>query len=235
MSRIFSAREICENALRVIGSLSVNDTAAPKHELDIALRWLDIELAELAGVEEVLWLVPDTLEVPLTATVASYDLDGTLGSDAPADGIQFPKSAKLDHGSGDETDLTIITRREYEDIDNKAQSGTPEKIYIDRLADPKMFIWPVIGVAGFKVRLLVQTFGPTIKGNGQMATSLRASWNKWAINQTAAAIGNGPVRKLPRSEVSDLNVLAERSRRRLLAFENREHTNTPRRTAYRDF
>lgn len=237
MSTKLSARQICEHALRRIGAFSINDDGADGTEMTVALQNLDMELAELAGTSRLLFLVPDTLSITLTGGIKSYDIDDVLGQAAPDLGIQFPISASLDISNGNETPIEIVTRPKYEEIKRKDTTGNPEIIFIDRLDDPKMLVYPVpaVGVTTLKIKLVVQTFAPEFSGNGQKATSLRVAWNKWAVLQLAAAIGDGPVRQLPDAEVNKIVALAEASRQRLEAFENRDHHSYPRLVEFRDF
>jgi len=237
MSLLFTAKQICELALQSIGAYSINDTAAEPEHLKRALSWLDLNMAELAGVQRMFWLVPSTLTISLTANTRTYDLLTTLGASAPADGIQFPVGAHLEDGNGNRTPLELLRRDEYEGLSKLTTTGTPDRIHIDRLTEPTMSVYPIPTVATFKVELVVQTFAPSFADSrdGALATGLRAAWQKWAVNKLAASIGNGPVRKLPRQEIIDYEQLADISRRELLAFENREHESGPPVTAFRDF
>lgn len=237
MSQLFTARKIAEDALKKIGSLSINDDGADPAEMEEALHWLDLEMAFLSGTEPLLWLVPDTIPVPLTGAQKTYKLSTALGANFPVDGIQFPKHAMLDLGNMNEEPVEIIGRLEYDRIARKDQSGSPTRIFIDRLVEPTMTIWPVIGtgVTGLSINLTFQTFAPKFSGNGRRATGLRAAWQRWAIYQVAAGIGDGTVRKLPDREVTTLRAIAESSRSRLAGFENSDHASPPRLTAFRDY
>lgn len=241
MSILLTAREISEKALRKAGVLSINDDAAEGPELAETLGWLDLIVAELAGTERCFFFIPDTLSIPLSADTPSYDLDGTLGADGPADGIQFPIFATIAtiDNNGSETPIEIVRRRQYEELAKKATTGTPDRIFIDRLNDPKMFVYPVpgTGASGLAIKLVVQTFAPQyrLSQSGNKATGLRAAWQLWAITKLAAEIGDGPVRRLPKSEVDSFRRDAEVSLNRLTAFENREHNSMPHVTAFRDY
>ena len=237
MSVLFTAKQICEMALQAIGAYSINDTAAEPEHLKRALSWFDLNMAELAGIQRMFWLVPSTLTISLTANTRTYDLLDTLGASAPADGIQFPVEAHLDDGSGNRTSLEILRRDEYEGLAKLTTTGTPDRIYIDRLIEPTMSVYPIPTVSTDKVKLVVQTFAPSFASSrtGGSATGLRAAWQNWAVNKLAASIGNGPIRKLPRPEIKDYLQLAENSKQELLAFENREHESGPPVTAFRDF
>ncbi|KKK51568.1 hypothetical protein LCGC14_3113640, partial [marine sediment metagenome] len=210
MSVLFTAKQICEMALQAIGAYSINDTAAEPEHLKRALSWFDLNMAELAGIQRMFWLVPSTLTIALAADKRTYDLLDTLGASAPADGIQFPVEAHLDDGSGNRTPLEILRRDEYEGLAKLTTTGTPDRIYIDRLIEPTMSVYPIPTVSTDKVKLVVQTFAPSFASSrtGGSATGLRAAWQNWAVNKLAASLGNGPIRKLPRQEISDYLQLA---------------------------
>ncbi|HEC14945.1 MAG TPA: hypothetical protein ENI72_04220, partial [Rhodospirillales bacterium] len=136
MSLEFSAKKICEKALRKIGAFSINDSAADGDELNEALEALDLLVAEQAGSTTCFWLIPATVSIPLTGGTATYDLISVLGASAPTDGIQFPVYATLKTDGGNETPLSIVTRDEYEGISKKTAGGSPDRIWIDRLKKP---------------------------------------------------------------------------------------------------
>ena len=236
MSKLWKASGICERALRKIGAFSVNDTAADPEELSEALYWLDLAVAELAGTEQCQWLIPTTLSIALTANTPSYDLSTALGQANPTDGVLFPIEAWLRNSNGEDEPLEIIRRKEYEDIADKDAVGAPTRIYIDRLgADQNLFVHPVPDATGYTIRLVCQTYAPNLVGatpnaGGNVGHGFSAEWQKWMVNQNAADIGSGPVRRLPPSEINDMRTQAEASRARLMAYSNREKVSQPRRT-----
>ena len=238
MSVMLSAKEICERALRKIGAFPINDTAADGEELAEALSWLDLTVAEQAGSTRCFWLVPATLSVSLTADTAEYDLITVLASSAPDDGLQFPVSATVKDDNGNETPLKLVTRTEYEEITDKTVSGTPELIWIDRLENPTMKTYPVLGtgLTGWSIELVVQTFAPDFhKTTGSKSTGLRAAWQKWAVYELSAVLGDGTIRRLPDREITMFEKRAKEGKDALEAYENRQHANTTQRVAYRDF
>ena len=237
MSKLWKASGICERSLRKIGAFSINDSAADPEELHEALFWLDLAVAELAGTERCHWLIPATLTITLSADTASYDLSTAIGSDYPTDGVIFPIEAWLRDDDDNDTPLEIIRRRDYEDISDKADSGSPDRIYIDRLnADQNLFVYPVPSAAGEFIRLVCQSYAANLTcgtpdQGGNDAHGFSAAWQRWMILQNAADIGSGPVRRLPSSEVNDMRQQAEGARARLMAYSNREKTSQPRRTS----
>jgi len=100
MSSVLSAKAICERALRAINAFPVTDSSADGEQLREAMIWLDLILAENAGTDRLLFLVPGTVQFTLTNGSPSYDLTDALGADAPADGVQFPVGAYLVEPSG---------------------------------------------------------------------------------------------------------------------------------------
>jgi hypothetical protein len=234
-SSLFSARDIAELALQKIGAFTVNDEAADPVELDRALEHMEIEIAELAGTERCQWLVPATVKLELAPGVAEYDLLDQLGSEAPSLMIAYVIEARLVDAGGNERPLELIRRSAYEEIPNKTAAGTPQKIHVDRLNDrPRLLVYPVPrdadgdGEAEESIKLTVQTYAPSVLGAethetaGVIAHGLDRAWQKWLVNATALAIGDGPVRQLDAGKLNRLRALTEASRAALLAYQNRE-------------
>ncbi len=238
MSSLFTAKEICERALRLIGAFPIVDSQADAEELAEALTWLDLIMAELSGTELVFWLVPDTLTVPLSGGVGTYNLLNALGASAPRNGIEFPVECWIADASGNRSDITMLTRRGFEVLG--AATGTPTHVHIDRLGDPTLRTYPVLGsdVANgtYSLKIVAQTYTEDFAGgNGVKQTGARAAWQKWLVYQLAADIGSGPVRRVGVREVHDLKAVAEESRGRLFGFENQQHTGLPNTVTFRDF
>lgn len=237
MSKVWKVSGICERALRKIGAFSINDSAADPEELAEAVYWLDLAVAELAGTGHCVWLVPSTLTIPLVANTKTYDLSDVLASAYPEDGILFPIEAYVRDSNDRDVPVEIIRRADYEAIEDKAQSGKPDRIYIDRLAaDQNISVFPVPEDTSYSIRLVAQTYAPDFVGNnlrssnGNIAHGLSAEWQRWMILQNAADIGSGPVRRLPPGEISEIRGAAEVARQRLMAYSNDEKDSMPRRT-----
>jgi len=238
MSFRFTAKQIAEEALKKIGAFSLHDSGADPVELDRALTWLDLIVAEQAGKRTCHWLIPDTVSLSLTGGTADYDMNAVLGVGLPDNGIQFPVSATISDDNGNETPLTLVHRDQYEEIPDKTSTGTPEWIYIDRLYEPTLKTYPVLGsgVTGYTINLVVQRFSETFHNTkGNQATELRPAWQLWAIYKLAATIGDGTVRRVPDREIKMFHDVAKTSEVDLLAFEETEHASGPSRTAFRDF
>ena len=240
MSTTLSVKSLCERALRKIGAFSINDDQADARELEETQIWFDLILSELSGTENLYWLVPETVSLPLVAGQKSYSLPDDLGADAGkvANGIVFPLECWLENSSGNRSPVEMMTRREFEELD-ETTTGIPTRVHIDRLVSTTLRIWPILGNdvpdESLFLRLVVQTYTDTLTGRTLQATKLRAEWQKWAICALAGAIGNGPVRKLPRQEVSDFYKEAGVSLEKLLTHASRQHTGLPQITEFRDF
>ncbi|WP_341702623.1 hypothetical protein [Ferrovibrio sp.] len=249
MSYLFTAKQICEQALRKIGAYSVNDSAADPVELAIAMNWLDLIMAEFSGTTQVFWLVNNAVNLTLTTAVGSYTLPAALGADAPANGIQFINSATLVDENGDRTPLTIFDYQTYNQVTNKQDAGDPTGVYIERLNSPVLYTYPTAtfdtGLGESRIiELNIQSFANSvaadrattrIQSEGSLQHGLRASWQRWAINRLARDLGDGPIRNLPSGRLDRLNDQAMLSEKKLLAFENRETFDAPIQTAYRDY
>lgn len=225
MSFLFSARQVCEQVLRKIGSYSINDMGADGVELAVALDWLDLNMAQLAGTKELWFLVKGTASIPLTAAQATYDLSDILATDS-----QFPMFAQVETGSNTgRIPLAIVTRQQFEEIPNPTDAGDPDRIHIDRTTVPTMRVYPVPSLTGRTIKLTYQTFAPDLadKVGGNVAHGLSAAWQRWAILQVSSDVGDGPIRRLQDSKLARWVAEAEAAKLDLLGFENREHHDNP--------
>ena len=236
MAVLLSAKDVCERALRMVGAFAINDSAAQPEDLLEALHWLDMGLSQLTGTAVIRALVPATLSVPLsTADQKSYDLSDALTTNFPSDGVAFPIEAWLQDDSNNRYPLEIVTRQRFEDVSKVTQAGTPDYVYFDRLLNMQLSVWPVPSVTTWTVELVAQTFSPDIAennpvkkaGTGFVAHGLRQSWQRWAVLQLAADIGDGPVRTVAASKVASWQAKAEEALVALRAFDNTEHETTP--------
>lgn len=230
MSLILPSKEVCERALRKIGSFSINDVAADPEELAESLYWLDMLVAQFVGLRRVPWLVQATFSFALTANTASYDLETAIGASYPDDGIVSFLSAWIRDSSGLDDPIKLLRRAEYEAISDKDSSGTPDFVYIDRLGTPTAYVNPVPANTGYSLRLVAQSYAPDLtKNSGNNAHGFAAEWNMFLVLGTAALIGDGPVRKLPATEVDRIKVAAGTLEKKLVAYALPERVG-PRRT-----
>jgi len=249
MSTLLTARRVAEESLRKIGAYSINDAAADGNELAIALTWLDLIMAELSGSATILWLRDSEVQLSLVSGQREYALPTALGADAPANGIQFIIEATLVDEAGNRTPLTMFDLGQYSQVPNKGDTGDPTHVYVERLANPQLFVYPVpdfdSGAGESRmIELTVQTFAEDVDAfraagvsarNGEKAHGLRASWQKWAIYELACTLGDGTVRTIDKGKWDRLRDTATISKKALLAFENRQTFDAPTQTAYRDY
>ena len=233
-SSLYTAKEMCDRACRKIGAFSINDDAVADNDLKEALFWFDMMLAHYAAKRPYLQLRRDELSITLVEDDASYTLAVELNASLPT-GTQYPVEAMLQDNNGNRRPLRIVSQREFNRITLPTTSGTPEKVYIDRLNNPVMRVYPVPGAneAGWKIILTVQTFSPTVRPRNvnrdtaltNQPHGLRVGWQLWGACELACIIGNGPVRTLPLDRIRDYRGEAARYESDLMAYENREHDN----------
>ncbi len=231
MPSLLSASEICETALRKIGAFSINDTAADGEELKEAAKWLDLVVGEMTETERCTWLIEDTVTVSLVADQATYNLFDAMGASYPADGVMFITSSWITDGTNDD-DVELIRRTDLEEIVVKGATGKPELIYIDRLSDKNQqsfTVYPVPVDATHSLKFVFQRHAPDLRSDvGKKAHGFHRGWQKWLVLATAAEIGDGPVRKIPSTEVDRIKRDAQMSFNKLQASQNRENV-APRR------
>jgi hypothetical protein len=227
-SSLYTAKEIADRALRKIRAFS------EENDLKETLYWLDMMLAHYAAKRPYLALMRDELEVTLVEDDGSYTLREELNASLPT-GTQYPVEAMLQDANGNRRPLNIITHREWRRIEVPSRTGTPDRVYIDRLNNPVMRVYPIPGENedGWKIILTVQTFSPTVRPRNvnrdtaltNQPTGLRVGWQLWGVTQLACIIGNGPVRALPLDRIKDFRGEAMLFESELMAYENREHDN----------
>lgn len=230
-TELFSSRKIAELALQLINAYSVNDTAPDPVELDRALEWMELNIGQLAGTQSCWWLMRFDITFALEANKADYNLLEAFEASVPGQGVLFPMAAYListaDDGTTTETEIELVRSHNWLAESDKDGSGTPEKIFIDRLLVMTARPWPIPTDATYSIRLVVQTYAKSVLAKegeqaGDSAHGFSQEWQRWLAHVTAADIGNGPVRKLERSEVNDLRAIANDARSQLQFFSNRE-------------
>lgn len=233
MSHAYSAKEICERALRMVGVFPITETAAEAEELAEALHWLDMIIAHTSGTYRTFWLVPDNARIDLAPAQAVYPLA------LVPDGVQFTIEAMLDDGRGSRRRLRILSRREWENLTNITRFGLPEVIYVDRLLDSTLRVHPTPPdslLTPVAVDLTYQRFADDFADRkGNRALGIRTAWNLWLATKLAATLGNGPIRRLPLAEINFLETQAARLWSEIYEYENREHVGYPRQVALRDW
>lgn len=242
MAYRFTNIDICEEAVRRVRGHGSYDVSADELDIDVAKIHLDMILSDLAATERLFALEPINVPVTLAADDPDYTLDAS-NSSYPQDGVVSPISASLFYnGSRRGGRLKFYTRRQYEALNNKAESGTPCAVWLDYLkpGDPILYVHPVPAVTGYSLDLTVQTWTPTLyaKTGQEQAFSdeqfvLRQGWARWAVNELSAVLGDGFLTSREDSEVKRWMGTANYLKSRLLASANREYVRLQdRRVAY---
>ena len=318
MSQVFSAKQVCEQALRNIGRFPVTDSAADGNQLRQAMISLDLIMAEEAGANQLLFLIPSPTSVQFTIIngTGNYDLIDALGANAPVDGVQFPVAAYLSRTAGGQsvvgltasipgtitlgnlvTDTTtagniptgttivgintatnqitlsapctiavgdvlqvatnsgnvdvttasigqltnyrrrpipLVKRDEFMVVHDPAENGPPRMVYVDRLPDSQLYIFPTPETSdpsSYILELDVQTYAPNVAPagvtgtqlQGEVLTKFRQAWQRFLVYQLSHDLGAGALGKIGEASLNRFGNIASTSRARLEAFENREH------------
>ncbi len=200
-------------------------------------------MAENAGVEKIFSLIPSPEKVFFTITngTGSYDLLDALGANAPSDGMQFPIAAYIETGTAPSVrrhPIRIVTRDDFMRLRNPDRFGCPEIVYIDRLPDNQLFIWPTPAADdtnAYKLVLDCQTYAPNVapagvtgqQPQGSVLTEFRQAWNRFLVLQLAHDLGSGPIYKIGEASLNRFGKGAAEARAKLLAYENQEHDDEP--------
>lgn len=236
MARLLEVREICERALRKIGSYSIRHSGADAAEVQEARFWFDMLMGHLAARRRTWWLVPETAAVSLTIDQAAYSLTSVLpDGDALSSVISVTAVATED---GRREPVSIWRRWEWEERDAVRTGGQPLAVYIERLPEAQMHVWPTpADPIAYDLEVVFQRVTPDLVSGAitERVLKFREAWNLYMVVALAAQIGNGPVRKLPADEVRDMQAEAERLLFDLEAFDAHEQAGEPRLIAYHDF
>lgn len=235
-SGIYTTQQLGEFSLQRIGAFSVNATGADEVELRRTLEWMDLCVALLAETEDCRWLVPVSVTQTLTPNDGAYTLNQF--ANYPDKGIAHPVAAYISSDSGVTYNrIDLLRRSEWEERANPSTTGgTPDGVYIDRLAENKnVYVHPVQTDSTTVLKLVVQTFAPDVRGGegnlvGNIDHDFPRAWQMWLIKATAYEISGGPVRKLPRTEREEIKTERDDTLGALIAFQNVEKASQPRRT-----
>lgn len=237
MSRVFTAKDLCERALRAIGAFPVTDSAADGEQLREAMTWLDLILGETVGTERMFSRIPSTMSMEITNGTGSYDLYSALGDDLPTDRIQYIVDAWIEDNLGNRSPIEIVNRQKFEDVSDPDESGPPAWIYVDRLANPTLQIKPIpatTDAATYTLKLVGQRYAPNVAPGGITGTQPSGSvlhdmgqaWQRFLVCRLSHDLGAGPIHKLPETSLTRFAGMAGEAKQRLDAFENREHETT---------
>lgn len=237
MSRVLTAKEVCERALRAIGTFPLSESAPDAEQLREAMFWLDLIMAEVAGTRRLLHLIPEPVQFALTPGVSRYPLKSTLAGQYPIDGIQFPVGAWVVTNSG-EVPIPIVRRDTWSQAQAQAATGAPRMVYIDRAPELTLYTYPTLPLDAASPLLLQLDFqrnAPNVAPGGvsgavpqdSTVTGYRQSWQRYLIMRLAMDIGSGPVIKLAEQSLARFERQALTAVHQLDAFENQEHDTEP--------
>lgn len=224
MAARLTAIDIATRALRRIGEVAPRDEP-DGHVLARALEELDTIIADVVSRQQTWWFVRTDVTITLNVGQPVFAVP-----DVGAEPTQSVLEASIEV-SGQARPFPIVPLREYEAIDNKEATGTPEVMTITRSLHQTQFrVWPVPEQA-YRLDLVVAVESADVtKATGRTPHGLKPQWQGWAILATAHAIGCGPVRSLPIPEQRELERLADKRLMELLAYENRPPRSSRRQT-----
>jgi len=235
MSELFTAKKIAEFALRRVGTYAVHDTGADPDEFSVAMDHLDMLVAEVVATEDCQWLYQAAVNVTLPANTTPVDIVNVAGTGLiPANSFQFIKEIWLrDPTTLKDSYLNRISRAAYEAIDNKSLGGIPTHVFVDRTEfNPKFYFWPVPTVATWIAHIVFYKYEDELSNTGPHG--FPESWQRFLTYALAVDLGTGPIVHLEPNRAREYERIANQSKLRLFAIQNREHRK-PRMVAYRDF
>ena len=111
-------------------------------------------------------------------------------------------------------------------------------IYIDRLPDPTLSIYPTPAVTDtetYTILIDLQTYAPNVapggvtgtQPSGSVLTKFRQAWQRHLVCQLAHDLGAGPIFKIAESSLNRFGKMASTAKAQLEAFENPEHDDLP--------
>ncbi len=239
MSRLLTAKEVCERSLRDIGEFPVTQSAPDGEQLREAMFRLDLIQAQIGGSGRLFNLVTETLSITITNGTTEYDLYTALGADLPLDRVQFPVDAWLEDAAGNRSPVEIAPLDRFEAVSNGGAIGEVSVIHIDRTVQtPKLRIYrtPAAGsTTTWTLKLVVQTYAPNVApggvtGNTPQSSVLhgfRQAWQRWLVLSLSIDLGSGAIIKLPQASLDNWRAERKEAKEALDAYENREHETTP--------
>lgn len=207
MSTLFSAREVCDLALRKIGYLSANDVSASEQVTLTALKFLDVLLGNASGTTRLWFFIPADVFVTWPAGQTSINLTAALNGAA----FDFVKSAWND----DTTEEYPLVRRDFYEAyrtNNDYPVASSRFIYIEESDDGQRLLTAYMACPpsqDLHLRLVGQRLAPSVatatKDKTGFDHGFEAPWQLWMIVALAAIIGDGPIAKLPEGRIQTFN------------------------------
>ena len=237
MARLLEIREVCERALRRIGTFSIRDSAADPAELEEARYWLDMVMGHVAARQRAWWMVAETATINMIVGQADYALASVLPTGDAVAAVTLIKAVSLTDGQRE--DVYLARRWEWEARGQHVPEGDPRWMaYIDRSSAPVLRLYPTpVDPLTHRLEVVFQRTSPDLVSGASTERILRfrQAWNLYIVTALAAQIGNGPVRKLPGDEVREMQMQAERLLFDLETFDAHEQAGEPRLISFNDF
>jgi hypothetical protein len=117
--------DIIAGALRLVGAYDPSESI-PQEDIITCAVALNLLVKDLARNELPLWCVVD-VPVPLLTGVAAYDLSAASGTTLPLRVLD----CYIRDAVGNDTQLTVNSRYDYDRLGNKLQPGVPNQVYYD--------------------------------------------------------------------------------------------------------
>lgn len=191
-----TAKDVAEDALRMIGAFPPSRAQADAAELRTSMRFLEDALNHLSGIRPLagFW---EMVDIPLESMIGDYPLSDYAG-EAQVVHV-FSVSIIRPDGSPDPLRVMFESDGDYE---NLKSVGTPERAVITRDVNPILKLYPTPTQAnqdeGYVARVRFQTYQTPLDpdATGDVEVKLRPAWSLYIKTKLAYIIGNGPVRRL---------------------------------------
>lgn len=144
--------QIINAALRILNVYTEAYTPS-SFEMESAAETLNLMIKSWQTDGLQLW-TRRTKSVTLVSGTQSYTLgpSGTVVMDRP---LRILSATIKQTSTGDEYELTQISRKEYHTLSDKTSSGTPTSfLYDPQLTNGVLYLWPVINTSGYTAELL---------------------------------------------------------------------------------
>lgn len=213
MAKLFSAREICALALKKIGVISAQDTAASEGSILTALQHLDLLLGEKTATSRFWSLVPQASTFTYPADAESCDISSLMGTGNALDIFM--------HAYLDDTDdeITLLTREEFDLYKNSGlfPFRTSRVLYVQTDSGDQSFtayLRPV-PTAAIEIRVTGQKLSPTVSAaagsTANLAHGMETGLQRWMVFALSCDLGDGPLARLPEDRLDRWRGTAEES------------------------
>jgi hypothetical protein len=206
MPNIYTAKEVAEQALRVIGRLSPKQPQADAADLRVALSQLEMAINDTVG-RTALAGFSRTMDIPLVSGQTVYKTSDY------ADGREVQQVFSMvlvEPTINSDPDPLLMVFENQALTRSPIATGTPCDVVVSRDVYPIITLLrvPTDGdvVAGRVLRLRYQTYvtAPDPKGIADTDIMVRPSWYLWLVTKVAYLCGRGPILRLPNGELSVL-------------------------------